>query len=212
VMVDVPRLGVVSLFCTESVDKLICEVTAAGYRSVAAGILGTVRVPLLVPRAQRLLERASTRRGACEITPMKMVPAAYLMHVSHPPHRTALLRMMIAEHGLAIELGRRGDPKCPRELRLCRMCGNSIEDEVHVLWECEGDVRLAGAREEWLEVLRLEHPRLNPPRVVDSRGVWLTWFEKWVGAKEVVPRLAKMVYQILTVVESYETLFKRDPS
>jgi hypothetical protein len=120
VMVEVPRMGVVSLFCTESINRLICEVTAAGYRSAAAGVLSTVRVPLLAPRARWLLEKTSAERVADQSTPMRVRPATYLTQVTHPPHRAALLKMMIAEHGLAIEMGRRMKTKYPRELRLCR--------------------------------------------------------------------------------------------
>jgi hypothetical protein len=71
--------------------------------------------------------------------------------------------MLIAEHGLAIEMGRRAKVKCPRELRLCRMCGSAVEDEIYIFWECEGDPNLRPNRVAWLGVLRAERPDLVPP-------------------------------------------------
>jgi len=46
------------------------------------------------------------------------------------------MRFLLLEHGLAIEVGRRAG--LPRPLRMCRLCGLEIEDEVHVLLWCEG--------------------------------------------------------------------------
>ena len=62
----------------------------------------------------------------------------YLVCVTCKPHRKALSRFIMSSHCLCVETGRwrRPDP-IPYERRYCASCRNKIEDEYHMLFECE---------------------------------------------------------------------------
>ena len=61
---------------------------------------------------------------------------AYLCNIQNTAHRTALTRLRVGSHRLAIELGRYHKPKpLPIKERLCDLC-NVVEDEYHFLCIC----------------------------------------------------------------------------
>jgi len=130
--------------------------------------------------------------------PLSIHPAEYLSAISHPPHRQALLRLVTAEHGLAVEIGRRRG--LPRELRLCRLCGAEVEDEIHILLECTGDPEVPSARSEWLSALRERKPRWSPREGL-SREEQVALVGRWLHDKELLPLLARTVHHILSIVD-----------
>ncbi|KAF8904819.1 hypothetical protein CPB85DRAFT_1190394, partial [Mucidula mucida] len=70
--------------------------------------------------------------------------------IAEPEHRRALGRLVASNHRLAVEVLRRGDGQrrrpVPREWRLCRFCGESVEDELHALLTCAGSEALVALR------------------------------------------------------------------
>ena len=61
---------------------------------------------------------------------------AYLFNIQNAAHRTALTRLHVGSHQLAIELGCYHKPKTlPVKERLCDLC-NVVEDEYHFLCIC----------------------------------------------------------------------------
>ena len=58
----------------------------------------------------------------------------YLKLISNTVTRKCLTQFRLSNHTLNIEIGRRN--KLPREQRLCKLCPNSIESEIHFLLSC----------------------------------------------------------------------------
>lgn len=62
----------------------------------------------------------------------------YLDLVKNPNHRRALTKLRISANNLAIETGRFGANRVPREQRICQQCTNGdVEDELHFLLQCQ---------------------------------------------------------------------------
>ncbi|KAJ7454295.1 hypothetical protein B0H11DRAFT_2325025 [Mycena galericulata] len=73
----------------------------------------------------------------------------YLTMVMIPAHPKALTRLLLSDHNLSVERLRypvRYRLAIPREERLCRFCRDGVEDEVHLLLECEGSSRLTSGK------------------------------------------------------------------
>ena len=61
----------------------------------------------------------------------------YFKVIKDKRHLTALTRLRLHSHTLAIETGRHSNPPIPREQRLCLYClSNKVEDEAHFLITC----------------------------------------------------------------------------
>ena len=65
-------------------------------------------------------------------------PEKYLSDLTNVKHRQALTKLRLSSHRLQIEVGRHtnGDNEIPREDRICPLCRNGVEDEVHFLLTC----------------------------------------------------------------------------
>lgn len=62
----------------------------------------------------------------------------YLNEVKNIYHRHALTKLRISAHSLAVETGRYGKNRLPRNLRLCTLCNTGeVEDEEHFLLGCK---------------------------------------------------------------------------
>ena len=62
---------------------------------------------------------------------------SYLLHSKDLNHLTALTKLHMNSHILAIERGRHSKPKIGKENRLCKYCDlNEVEDEQHFLQRC----------------------------------------------------------------------------
>ena len=50
--------------------------------------------------------------------------------------RSKLTKLRLSAHPLEIETGRYSKPCIPRECRFCSFCKNTVEDELHFLYDC----------------------------------------------------------------------------
>jgi hypothetical protein len=108
-------------------------------------IVGSPRLPLLRDRQER--DKAGKLRNAAYAL------RQYLRWVHRPKHRIALTRLMLSDHGLAVERLRRaerGRPPVSRERRVCRLCRDNVEDEIHTMLICDGDEELKRLRDEFI--------------------------------------------------------------
>ncbi|KIO17656.1 hypothetical protein M407DRAFT_84758, partial [Tulasnella calospora MUT 4182] len=69
-------------------------------------------------------------------------PVIYLRHyltIIRRSHRLALTKLLLSDHSLASERMRwlEKDKRPPRNLRLCRNCGNSAETPEHIMFSCK---------------------------------------------------------------------------
>ena len=71
--------------------------------------------------------------------------------------RRTLIKFRTSDHKLMIEEGRHSRPKIPREHRYCRFCSNQVEDEIHMLINCQ----LYGNRDQWLHEIGVKFPHFN---------------------------------------------------
>ena len=85
------------------------------------------------------LQESSRARFYRVVKPQHQL-SKYLQCVTCKPHRMALSRFIMSSHCLCVETGRwrRPDPiPYERKRRYCASCRNKIEDEYHMLFECE---------------------------------------------------------------------------
>ena len=71
--------------------------------------------------------------------------------------RRTLLKFRLSDHKLMVEVGRHYRPKIPRENRYCKFCSTQVEDEIHMLLDCQ----LYGNRDRWLSEIGEKFPNFN---------------------------------------------------
>ncbi|KIY61145.1 GHMP Kinase, C-terminal domain-containing protein [Cylindrobasidium torrendii FP15055 ss-10] len=78
--------------------------------------------------------------------------------IANVDYRRAYVRIMLGEHRMAVQMLRRptSDGRLiPREWRRCRWCIENVEDETHVLLQCNGDPSVVEGRTEfWQEATK----------------------------------------------------------
>lgn len=94
------------------------------------------------------------------------------LRLSHHRQRAAITMLLFSEHPLSAEQLRSGPVRIERHLRVCRWCTHSwaIEDETHVLLECDGEplrTLRAAFFDEAVPSLRRAHFRLSSPALLD---------------------------------------------
>ena len=79
-----------------------------------------------------------------------------------------ITRWRLSNHDLRIETGRYIRPILPRNMRVCSVCSDSIEDEEHAIYHCPlyNDVR--GNYRDLLERYSRVTEIFNPKSVVDA--------------------------------------------
>jgi hypothetical protein len=128
----------------------------------------------------------------------------YLTMVPIPAHRKAITRLLLSDHNLSVERLRyrtRYRLPIPREARLCRFCRVSIEDEVHALLECETHVPLAEIRDRFLDDVFKRDPALEAEYMRLSH---LDFLRRMVSSRKAIQRLAKYVFDVLSLFDSFE--------
>ena len=83
---------------------------------------------------KRKLE-ASTKCDTYRLFKDTMKFEDYLLHPNRNK-RILMTKLRTSDHKLMIELGRHNRPITPREERVCHMCTNKTEDEIHFFTEC----------------------------------------------------------------------------
>ena len=125
----------------------------------------------------------------------------YLVLPVIPAHRKAFTSILFSTHGLAVERLRwreRYRAPVPREWRLCRFCRASVEDEVHALIDCEGDIShpLVPLR----EAMRREVSAIVPDFVWHSDSLSLLLC--LLHDRQLPVPVAKFIYDVLAVFSS----------
>ena len=61
----------------------------------------------------------------------------YLTNIKNRKQRVTFTKLRLSDHNLLIEEGRRRRPRIPREQRLCPLCSQEVENEIHFLITCD---------------------------------------------------------------------------
>ncbi|KAI0363058.1 hypothetical protein BV20DRAFT_1069746 [Pilatotrama ljubarskyi] len=154
----------------EDVTRLLRAVEHALATHLRDAIMASRRLPLLQHRLRRILVDSEPGLPSLEAL---CTSQAYL---SLPTHRLrqAITLLRLSEHPLAVERLRRATPPIPRELRLCRFCRQpwAVEDEVHVLLECNAP-ELMHRREALLATAERHHRSIRRLQVALSSAAFL---------------------------------------
>ena len=102
----------------------------------------------------KLKLEGSTKCDTYRLFKDKMKFEEYLLHPNRK-ERIAMAKLRISDHKLMIEVGRHRRPVIAREERLCYMCKDKVEDEIHFLTECN----IYGSRNKFLEQVHLKFPQ-----------------------------------------------------
>jgi hypothetical protein len=125
----------------------------------------------------------------------------HYLRVPTVAHRRALTRLLLSDHGLAIEqLRRTRGPYIPREHRLCRFCINSVESPEHALLECVASHKLVLLRNEFVEKMRVEMPVFGSVFAPPSTLVCL---KVLIANRPTVSLLAKYVHDVLLIFDAH---------
>ena len=60
-----------------------------------------------------------------------------LTNIKNRKQRVTFTKLRLSDHNLLIEEGRRRRPRIPREQRLCPLCSQKVENEIHFLITCD---------------------------------------------------------------------------
>ena len=60
----------------------------------------------------------------------------YLLDTKNRKHRVTFTKLRLSDHNLMIEKGRRKRPQIPRDERICPLCSEEVENEIHFLIKC----------------------------------------------------------------------------
>ncbi|KAJ3501412.1 hypothetical protein NMY22_g18934 [Coprinellus aureogranulatus] len=139
-----------------------------------------------------------------------LVLRKFLRTVKIPAHRKALVKLLCADHSLAVEqLRRRRYPngsRIPAECRPCRYCDAITETEVHALFRCPGpdDNSLVHRRSSFYD--QVLHANLdtglrlvNRCRNTEHDADPITAIHYFLEHDELAPAFAKYVYDVLAV-------------
>ncbi|PBK69040.1 hypothetical protein ARMSODRAFT_936258 [Armillaria solidipes] len=185
------ELSLESLLNPEHVDMLINAVPEKGREWVLTQVSASSRLQLMDDRWERL---TSGQRSSDPL-----IFRSYLL-TRIRDHRIALTRLLTASHGLGVERGRwvkirNSSIHVPRAFRLCRLCRDDVEDEMHVLFVCtDGELdqlRVAFLAEVWKRFPALRHASSTP----------ISLFHTLLSYPDLVPRLARFVFDACQVVE-----------
>ncbi|PBK94116.1 hypothetical protein ARMGADRAFT_1101013, partial [Armillaria gallica] len=129
---DIAILSLESLLNPEDVNKLIKAVPQRCSDWAQNQIQSSAHLELMWDRVKCL------RGGRLSSEPLLF--RSYLL-VCIWDHRVALTRLLMVSHTLAVEQGRwmtvrNSSVHVPRAFRLCRMCHDDVEDEIHILFTC----------------------------------------------------------------------------
>ncbi len=193
------RLGVgceeswwLDLSTVQGVDNLLKACVKAAHDEIQRQVAGA-RLPLLQARTEVL----SGRRAAYVVSGWR----SYL-EIAVPAHRVALTRFVTGSHALAVEAAKwipvpesQSGP-VPRHWRVCRMCGDDVEDEMHIFWGC-AHPDLCRLRDVCLADVYRRYPALARGFIEPLQFWGLLWRHD-----DLIPCLGLFIYEALELVAS----------
>ncbi|KZV85027.1 hypothetical protein EXIGLDRAFT_623522 [Exidia glandulosa HHB12029] len=168
------------------IDALREEIKVSLRTHLATALDGAAKLDLLRARPAERAEDIWTW-GSAPVTVLR----SYLK-LKVPDHRTALTRLLLCSHGLAVE--RLRWDKWPREVRLCRFCEDAVEDAVHALWDCGADEELVALRDGFFDTMENREPAIAAA-VAALDGLDMIRFLSTVPA--MLPSFARFVHYVL---------------
>ena len=136
----------------------------------------------------------------------------YLTMVTIPAHRIALTRLLLSDHNLSVERLRyrtRYRLPVPRHERLCRFCRAAVEDEAHALLGCDAHPPLVALRETFLTDAFKHDRSLEGAYMMRAPDDFLRCL---VASRKAVRQVAKYVFDVLTLFDSFERYIPADLS
>ncbi|KAF6759044.1 hypothetical protein DFP72DRAFT_782591, partial [Ephemerocybe angulata] len=124
------------------------------------------------------------------------------LQVPNYKHRTALTKILLSNHLLALERLRWRDPRPPRESRLCRLCEKAVESPEHALLECKRLGPTVLRRKFLRQVTEVDQSAIETLGRLSSEGTvaQLRWLAN-NGA--LVDLLAEHAYEVLEHFDKY---------
>ncbi len=179
-----------SLSSVASIDGLVMGVQAAAALLISEQI-GGQRLPMLVGRRHR-------GKGG-KMSECSLAFRSYLLtHI--PVHRIALTRLMTGSRTLGVEAVK-WIPRpaafaqgVPRHWRLCRLCGDEVEDELHVLMWCTAPLLVERRTLMMLAVWKLY------PALKGRAKTPIEWWHMVMEYDDLIPHMAAYVYELLEIV------------
>ncbi len=172
---------------------LICE-------KVHDVIEGSTKLLLMQGRIERLPRNGSSKS-------QWLFRAYHLIRI--PTHCIAVTRLITSCHSLAVERGHwlkvvgMREP-VPFQFRICHLCKDSVEDELHVLFMCAED-ELVHLRAEFLSEMWATYPALK-----GRSSMPLEMWHTLLAYHDLLPRIGRYVHDILQRVATKELYI--DPS
>lgn len=122
--------------------------------------------------------------------------------------RAAITLLLLSEHPLSVEQLRRGPTRIARELRICRWCTQhwAVEDETHVLLECEADT-LTDLRETFLNTVFAAVPSFRKAYFRLSSAALL---DMLLRGSTTLPMLASYVADVFELCATTPPLLPQD--
>lgn len=192
-------IGIDWIILPDNISLVESSVRLAVARRIFNDVLQCPRVPLLHTRARRLLHSNSFSTDGASISKTQ----GYVVALNSPTGRKSLFRILLAEHGLRCEMGRREGPGASRH---CRLCGSTSESEIHALFFCQGSPALRDVRA-WLEdIRRREFPTMASHLGIGDDTAAFLLLDNWLAndsndARRFRPLVAKLARTVLSCYE-----------
>ncbi|KAJ7199095.1 hypothetical protein C8J57DRAFT_1104651 [Mycena rebaudengoi] len=179
------------MFTAKTCESLCKQIYFSAMTSLEAAIIGSTRLYLLHGRDEPV-EEGSAR-------PITAILRHYLKLVVNADHRRALTRLLLSQHGLAIESLRYNSRyywRVERHLRLCRFGCDDVETVEHALFFCGGSENLADVRHKFVHAVSAKAPSVLTLQNEENATVVL---KKIIFNKETVCRIAKFASQTFRI-------------
>ena len=119
-----------------------------------------------------------------------------------PDHRKALSGLLLADHNLAevrLRYQERHQPPVPREWRLCRLCGDGIEEPLHALFLCTNSPTLVNLRAAFFDNCGIDPSNLQH---LTPLGI----LHQMILDEKLVSKFAKFCYLVLQLYDTFPML------
>jgi hypothetical protein len=125
----------------------------------------------------------------------------HYLRVMTVSHRKSLTRLLLSDHGLAVEQLRRiHGPHVPREQRLCRFCLNAVESPEHALLECTASHELVRLRNAFVQRMQVEMPVFLSGFAPQGA---LLCLKALIANRTTIALLAKYTHDVLQIFDAH---------